>query len=336
MTTTASYAPARTDRRTPRPRRPGVPARATRTVVFVGAHPDDDTFSISGTIALLRDDAALRFVLVLATDGEAGEIADDVAVTPSELARHRRGEDADSWRTVGRVPDRTVWLGLPDGGLDQLPGGLLANRIATVLREERPDVVATFGPDGLTGHADHVAVGAATTAAFLDLAQDRGPGPSRLLHTGIPQSRFDAWNDDLASASLPTWDPTQPYHFRPIPDAAVGVEVDCAHVAEVRLTGLRAHRSQWSYPDRPERGGHPPHPLPGPRELGRRLASPTGGEHSLHPRLRRSSHVVGPRTVTDQGNATRSRHCLLQWPRAGALAKPRAWGMQPVLQRPLS
>lgn len=247
MTTTASYAPARTDRRTPRPRRPGVPARATRTVAFVGAHPDDDTFSISGTIALLRDDAALRFVLVLATDGEAGEIADDVAVTPSELARHRRGEDVDSWRTVGRVPDRTVWLGLPDGGLDQLPGGLLANRIATVLREERPDVVATFGPDGLTGHADHVAVGAATTAAFLDLAQDRGPGPSRLLHTGIPQSRFDAWNDDLASASLPTWDPTQPYHFRPIPDAAVGVEVDCAHVAEVRLTGLRAHRSQWSY-----------------------------------------------------------------------------------------
>ena len=336
MTTTASYAPARTDRRTPRPRRPGAPARATRTVVFVGAHPDDDTFSISGTIALLRHDAALRFVLVLATDGEAGEIADDVAVTPSELARHRRGEDADSWRTVGRVPDRTVWLGLPDGGLDQLPGGLLANRIATVLREERPDVVATFGPDGLTGHADHVAVGAATTAAFLDLAQDRGPGPSRLLHTGIPQSRFDAWNDDLASASLPTWDPTP----------ALPLPTDPGRRGR-RRGRLRPHGRGPAHgparppiavvlPDRPERGGHPPHPLPGPRELGRRLASPTGGEHSLHPRLRRSSHVVGPRTVTDQGNATRSRHCLLQWPRAGALAKPRAWGMQPVLQRPLS
>jgi LmbE family N-acetylglucosaminyl deacetylase len=116
-----------------------------------------------------------------------------------------------------------------------------------VLAEERPDVVATFGPDGLTGHADHVAVGAATTSAFLDLAGDGGPGLRRLLHAGIPQSRFDAWNNDLAAAGLPTWDPTQPYHFRPIPDTAVGVEVDCADVAGARVAGMRAHRSQWSY-----------------------------------------------------------------------------------------
>ena len=244
MTMTTSYVPARTERRIPRPR---ALALATRTVVFVGAHPDDDTFSISGTIALLRDDPALRFVLVLATDGEAGEIADDLPVAGSELARHRRGEDADSWRTVGRVPDRTVWLGLPDGGLDRIPRAVLADRVATVLAEERPDVVATFGADGLTGHADHVAVGAATTAAFLDLAADGGPGLRRLLHAGIPRSRFNAWNEDLAAACLPTWNPTQPYHFRPVPDAAVGVEVDCADVAEVRLAGLRAHRSQWSY-----------------------------------------------------------------------------------------
>ncbi|MGZ4613089.1 MAG: PIG-L deacetylase family protein [Kineosporiaceae bacterium] len=241
MTTTA-YAPAG-DRRIPRQSAP----RTARTVVFVGAHPDDDTFGISGTIALLREDPDLRFVLVLATDGEAGEIADDVPVARSALARHRRGEDADSWLTVGRVPDRTVWLGLPDGGLDRLPGGVLAERVATVLAEERPDVVATFGPDGLTGHADHVAVGAATTAAFLNLARDGGPGLRRLLHAGIPQSRFDAWNDDLAAAGLPTWDPTQPYHFRPVPDAAFGVDVDCADVADRRRAALRAQRSQWSY-----------------------------------------------------------------------------------------
>jgi LmbE family N-acetylglucosaminyl deacetylase len=243
MTTTASYAPARTERRIPRP---SGPARATRTLVFVGAHPDDDTFTVSGTIALLRDDPALRFVLVLATDGEAGEIAEDVPIARPALAGHRRGEDAASWRTVGRAPDRTVWLGLPDGRLDRMPRALLADRIATVLAEERPEIVATFGPDGLTGHADHVAVGVATTTAFLDLPRDGGPGP-RLLHAGIPQSRFDAWNEDLAAAGLPTWDPTQPYHFRPIPDAAVGVEVDCADVADVRVAGVRAHRSQWSY-----------------------------------------------------------------------------------------
>jgi LmbE family N-acetylglucosaminyl deacetylase len=244
MTTTASHAPTDTEPSIPRQRGP---AGTTRTLVFVGAHPDDDTFTLSGTIALLREDPALRFVLVLATDGEAGEIADDVAIARPALGAHRRDEDAASWQTVGRAPDRTVWLGLPDGGLDRMPRTLLAARIATVLREERPDVVATFGPDGLTGHADHVAVGAATTSAFLDLARDGGPGLRRLLHAGIPQSRFDAWNDDLAAAGLPSWDPTQPYHFRPIPDATVGVEVDCADVADARVAGMRAHRSQWSY-----------------------------------------------------------------------------------------
>jgi len=36
-----------------------------------------------------------------------------------------------------------------------------------VIGEERPDVVATFGRDGIT---DHIRIGEAATAAFLRLA----------------------------------------------------------------------------------------------------------------------------------------------------------------------
>jgi N-acetyl-1-D-myo-inositol-2-amino-2-deoxy-alpha-D-glucopyranoside deacetylase len=215
-------------------------------LVFVGAHPDDDAFTVSGTVSLLGDDPTLRFVLVLATDGDAGEIAPDVPVIRAQLARHRRAEDATSWRTLGRVPDRVVGLGLPDGGIDRLLCGVLADLVEGVLAEERPDVVVTFGPDGLTGHADHVCVGAATTAAFRRLSARGGPGLHRLLHTGIPRTRFEAWNHDLA-AGLPTWDPALPYRFRWIPDTAVDIDVDCASVAGRGVAGVRAHRSQWSY-----------------------------------------------------------------------------------------
>src|SRR5262249_14206013 len=42
----------------------------------------------------------------------------------------------------------------------------LAATIAAVMTAIRPDVVLTFGPLGLSGHADHVAVHRATVAAF--------------------------------------------------------------------------------------------------------------------------------------------------------------------------
>ena len=43
--------------------------------MFVGAHPDDDTLAVSRSVALLADDPPFRFSLVLATDGDAGEVA---------------------------------------------------------------------------------------------------------------------------------------------------------------------------------------------------------------------------------------------------------------------
>jgi LmbE family N-acetylglucosaminyl deacetylase len=43
----------------------------------------------------------------------------------------------------------------------------------------KPDVVITFGPDGISGHPDHVTVGRWTTAAFEQLHHE-SDGPQRL------------------------------------------------------------------------------------------------------------------------------------------------------------
>jgi LmbE family N-acetylglucosaminyl deacetylase len=60
--------------------------------------------------------------------------------------------------------------------LRDVPFDELVDRVAIVLGEERPDVVATFGLDGITGHPDHIRIGEAATAAFLRFAGDGGPG----------------------------------------------------------------------------------------------------------------------------------------------------------------
>jgi LmbE family N-acetylglucosaminyl deacetylase len=217
----------------------------TRTLVVVFAHPDDDAYGVAGTVALHAADPEFRFVLVLATDGDAGDIPEGFPATRETLGAVRRAEDAAAWRALGRPPDRHEWLGYPDGALSDVPFTELVDRIGGILAEERPDVVATFGPDGIFGHPDHIAVGAATDAAFLRLAADAGGrGLRRLCHGGIPESVFNRWNEQRAAMNLAVFDPTQMYHMRGVPDEQIGITVDTRAVSDRIVAGLSEHRSQ--------------------------------------------------------------------------------------------
>jgi len=216
----------------------------TRTLGLCFAHPDDEGYGAFGSAALHVADPEFRLVVLHATDGGAGEVAPGVEVGPEGLGALRRVEDERAWRAVGRVPDRHDWLDLPDGEVAAVPHSELVDRVAAFLDEERPDVVLTFGPDGITGHPDHIAVGAATDAAFHRVRADGGPGLRRLLHGGIRQSWFDKHQAWRAAHGHEPWVPDRLYHLRGTPDAMIGVEVPTAEVAGQVLAGLREHRSQ--------------------------------------------------------------------------------------------
>lgn len=211
---------------------------------MVVAHPDDDAFSWAGTVARHADEPDFRFVLVHATDGGAGDIRAGFPATRETLGAVRRAECAAAWRAVGRMPDRHEWLGYADGSVADVPRGELEDRIAAILDEEEPDVVATFGPDGITAHPDHVAVGAATDAAFERLAGAGRPGFRRLLHHVIPQSVFDRWQRQRTALDLPVFDPDRMYHGRGVPDEHVGMTIDCRDVSARVVAGIIEHRSQ--------------------------------------------------------------------------------------------
>jgi LmbE family N-acetylglucosaminyl deacetylase len=210
----------------------------------VVAHPDDDTFGCSGTVALHADNPDLRFVLVHVTSGEKGEIADPSLATPETLGAVREEEDRRSWAALGREPDRHEWLRYPDHDVAAQPVGELIDRIAEILREERPDVVMTFGPDGVSGHPDHIAVGMATSEAFERLRAEGLGGFRRLLHHALPQSLLDAWNEQLVAQGKEPLDPTQLYQPRGVPDEEIGVQVDCTPVIDRKLAAVREHATQ--------------------------------------------------------------------------------------------
>lgn len=214
------------------------------TIAVVVAHPDDDAYGCAGSIALHEHDPGFRFVLVLATDGAAGQIAAGIPAVPATLGAWRRTESANAWRAHGTVPVRHEWLDYDDGHLAEADFAQLVERVRGILEEERPQVVATFGPDGVTGHRDHIVIGRAADAAFHLARRVPGPGLRRLVHGAIRASVFERWNTGRKRAGVPPWDPTREYHLRPVPDEQIGIEVDTSAVCSRVVAGLLEHRSQ--------------------------------------------------------------------------------------------
>lgn len=65
-----------------------------------------------------------------------------------------------------------------------------------------------------------------------------------MLHQALPQSSLDDWNARLIAQGREPMDPTQPFQPRGVPDAYIGVVVDCTSVARRKVEALRAHRTQ--------------------------------------------------------------------------------------------
>jgi LmbE family N-acetylglucosaminyl deacetylase len=214
------------------------------TIAVVVAHPDDDAYGCAGSIAMHEHDPGFRFVLVLATDGAAGQISAGVPVAPGTLGAWRREESANAWRAHGTIPVRHEWLGYDDGRVAEVDFEELVQRVHTILLQERPQVVATFGPDGITGHRDHIAIGAATDEAFRRAREVPGPGLRRLVHGAIRASVFERWNTVRRRTGAVAWDPTLEYHLRPVPDESIDIEVDTSTVSWRVVAGLLEHRSQ--------------------------------------------------------------------------------------------
>ncbi len=130
-----------------------------RRLLAVLAHPDDESFAIGGTLARYSA-AGVQVGLLTATRGEAGRGGED----PIRVAARREQELRCAVRVLGVKTLRI--LGYQDGYLARVDRPLLVSRLVDLLREVRPQVVITFGPDGISGHPDHIAIGEATTEAF--------------------------------------------------------------------------------------------------------------------------------------------------------------------------
>lgn len=213
----------------------------------VFAHPDDDTHGIGGLLALRPD---VEVMLVIATSGESGLIVDPAAATRDTLAEVREREELDALAELGRGDVEVRFLGYPDGGVAVADPETCVGEVVDALLDFRPDVVVTFGADGITRHEDHVAVHRLATEAFhraRERARAEGDERSfrRLFYHLLPQSQVDAFLELRRAAGEPV-DADAPFVPRGVPDEQVHVRVDIAPVADRKVAALVAHRTQPS------------------------------------------------------------------------------------------
>lgn len=168
-------------------------------VMFIGAHPDDETVMAGGTLALLHQHGVATHV-VCVTDGRGGESGGvPGADSPDTLARIREAEVRCAAKSLGTTS--LVLLGYEDPVIG--PGETLyrfnaddetlARQIADQIRRVGVEVVLTHGSNGEYGHPAHVQVHQAVLRAVRDFVPEVVVYSIAALVPGI-EDRL--WNQD--------------------------------------------------------------------------------------------------------------------------------------------
>ncbi len=244
-------------------------ASETPRLLFVHAHPDDESLTTGGTIAHYAGRGA-EVQVVTCTLGEEGEVIGDryarLAVDHADqLGGYRIGELGAALRALGvgepiflggagRWRDSGMAGAAPaprpghrqrfvDADPDEAVGELVA-----VIRRLRPHVVVTYDPDGGYGHPDHIQAHRITTAAVSAAEDDRYPGAPwrvpKFYWTVIAAGAIEAGLQNLGD--IPEgWIRLDSVPFG-YPDDRVDAVIDVAESLPAKIAALRAHVTQVS------------------------------------------------------------------------------------------
>jgi LmbE family N-acetylglucosaminyl deacetylase len=222
--------------------------------MVIVAHPGDESFGFGGAIATAAA-AGAYVVVVCVTRGWF-----DARLThgsPAPGGKNRDVKlDAVTWRNLDTVREdelrRSVsllgvrvvrMLDYSEGDLDRANYDHLVSRIVEPIRMHRPEVILTFGPDGITGDTDHIVLSRAVTDAYRlageplafedDLEEDQVAWrAAKLYHLVVPQDRVQSLLGDRA--------PVEGFGSSVEPTLAL----ELGELAQLKLAAISRHVSQ--------------------------------------------------------------------------------------------
>ncbi len=300
---------------------------ATPRLLFVHAHPDDESLGTGATIAHYTARGA-RVHVVTCTLGEEGEVIGDrwaqLAVGHADqLGGYRIAELTAALRALG--VGAPIFLGGPGRWRDSGMAGTSRRRrqrfieadeheavgaLVAIIRKLRPHVVVTYDPKGGYGHPDHVQAHLVTTAAVAAAAGANYPGDPwqvpKFYWTVVAASAFTAgWRALTADDMRPEW--TLPMDTSDFEFAYTDDQINAVVGGHRRTIGQDRRAGRACHPThrRPHRKGMRAVQQHGPADPGRRALRPDrrrrgrtrstrlGNRFTCRTRCRRVGYAVG-------------------------------------------
>ena len=200
-------------------------------LLCVTAHPDDEAGNFGGSLLLYQGRGVETHVICL-TPGQAASNRGG-ARTDQELATLRRKEFAASCEILKVT--RAEVLDYADAHLHRIDLYGVVAELTRRMRQIRPQVVLTYGPDGgITGHPDHGMAGIFASLAFQWAGRsNRFP---EQLNDGASLYRPQKLYYAAAPLSLPNRQPISP------PPATISINI--GKFLEDKIRAFQAHTSQ--------------------------------------------------------------------------------------------
>ena len=235
-------------------------------MLFVHAHPDDESIETGATMAKYAAMGA-QVTLVTCTLGEMGEVipaelAHLAADAGGGLGQHRIGELASACAALG-VPDHRFLGGAGrwrDSGMMGTPANdepgcfwradvdEAARELLAIITEVRPQVLVTYDARGFYGHPDHIQAHRVSWRAF-ELA---GGLISKFYATAIPKSvlaeAMALLTGDNRGGQVGGIDFSRVQSLDELPfgadDDDVSTQIDATEYLDAKIAAMRAHATQ--------------------------------------------------------------------------------------------
>ena len=203
---------------------------APKCVLSIHAHPDDQEFTVGGTLAKWAR-AGAEIISICVTSGDSGSNEKtDTAITKPQLVQIREEEQRNANRVLGIK--ETVFLRYPDGMLQ--PTLEMRCALTRLIRQYKPDAVVVGDPtvrfygNVYMNHPDHRVVGDVTLDAVFPSAGTRMIFPELLAEGFEPHEVRKVF-----------------IHGAEKPDTFV----DITAMMDTKIAALREHKSQVGHWD---------------------------------------------------------------------------------------
>lgn len=205
-----------------------LPNHSNGPFVWLGifAHPDDETSASAGTMVKWVSENNQAYV-VTATGGELGTLGTGGLVIQREnLAEIRETELQQNLAMYGCNPP--FLLRYRDQELADEKASTLSMKVLDIIHMVNPDIIATFGPSGISNHADHIAIHHAAKNAYLDYKSGtNGQTVPILIYPSLSEETANQYSLDLS------------------PDEKrMDIVVDINSSINTKIKGLRNYKSQ--------------------------------------------------------------------------------------------